>query len=166
MVNLKNTAEKEVDEKSEDIEEAEEEIEIVELERKIVPELSSDISAMLKIREAINRRRPKFRRQEWFRYKRLGLKWRAPRGVHSKMRRHYKYRPNIVSIGYRSPRLTRGYHPSGFKEVLVYNVKDLEKLNPRIEAARIGSTVGWRKRMAIEDRAKELGIRVLNPKGE
>ncbi|MEL9915033.1 MAG: eL32 family ribosomal protein, partial [Thermoplasmatales archaeon] len=34
----------------------------------------------------MNRKRPEFHRQEWFRYKKLGDSWRKPRGKHSKLR--------------------------------------------------------------------------------
>ena len=125
--------------------------------------LSEEERRLLKMRNYLNRKRPWFRRQEWFRYKRLGDSWRKPRGKHSKLREHKGYRIPIVDAGYRGPRKVRGLHPSGFKEVLVRNVKDLEKINPEREAARIASTVGMRKRLEIEKKAEELGIRVLNP---
>jgi large subunit ribosomal protein L32e len=35
-------------------------------------------------------------------------------------------------------------------------------VDPKKQAVRIGGTVGTRKRIMIEDRAEELGIRVLN----
>ena len=44
----------------------------------------------------------------------------------------------------------------------MYNVDDLENIDPKKQAVRIGGTVGTKKRITIEDRAKELGIRVLN----
>jgi large subunit ribosomal protein L32e len=78
------------------------------------------------------------------------------------MRRHYKYRPSVVRVGFRGPKITRGLHSSGFEEVLVFNVKGLEKLNPDIQAARIGCSVGTKKRIDIEKKAKELDIRILN----
>jgi large subunit ribosomal protein L32e len=132
---------------------------------KIKPELDAKTQDLLAKRAAIDDRRPAFRRQEWFRFSRLGEKWRKPRGIHSKMRRHYGYRPPIVSIGYGSPKEVRGYHPSGFQEVMVHNPAQLEKINPKIQAARVGGTVGFKKRQAIEKRADELGIRVLNRTG-
>ena len=46
--------------------------------------------------------------------------------------------------------------------MLVHNEKGLENIDPKAEAIRIGATVGTRKRIAIEDRADELGIRILN----
>ena len=68
----------------------------------------------------------------------------------------------MVEIGYGGPALVRGLHPSGFEEVMVYNIDGLEDIDPKTQAARIGGTVGVKKRIAIENRAKELGIRVLN----
>jgi large subunit ribosomal protein L32e len=132
---------------------------------KIKPELDAKTIDLLAKRAAIDDRRPAFLRQEWFRFARLGEKWRKPKGIHSKMRRHYGYRPPIVSIGYGSPKEVRGYHPSGFQEVMVHNPAQLEKINPKIQAARVGGTVGFKKRLAIEKRADELGIRVLNRTG-
>lgn len=130
--------------------------------KKIKPRLKKEIREALKLRELQRRRRPRFRRQEWFRYKRLGKTWRRPKGLHSKMRRHLKYRINVVRVGYRTVRKARGLHPSGFREVLIHNLDELETLDPRVEAARIAHSVGFKKRQVIEERADELGIRVLN----
>ena len=130
---------------------------------KIKPKLNDEEKRLLKIRNRMNRMRPKFRRQEWFRYKRLGDSWRRPKGKHSKMREHKGYRPPVVGSGYRNPKKVRGLHPSGFKEILVHNPRDLDFVNPEREAVRIASRVGVRKRLEIEKKAEELGIRVLNP---
>lgn len=132
---------------------------------KLKPALPDEVRSAMKQREYLKRRKPDFRRQEWFRYKRLGTAWRRPRGLHSKMRRHLKYRINVVSIGYGTNRLVRGLHPSGFEEVLVYRPQDLEGIDPTLQAARIGHSVGSRKREMIEKRARELGIRILNRSG-
>jgi len=147
-------------------EEKEEEVEIEEeggYEVKLKPKLSKETLDALKKRAEIDARRPEFLRQEWHRRKRLqGVKWRKPQGDHSKMRQHYGYRPNVVSIGYGGPKGARYLHPSGFKEVRVWNPKDLEKINPELEAARVAHQVGMKKRLEIEEKADELGIRVLN----
>lgn len=128
----------------------------------IKPELSPETVDALAVRAIKSGQRPAFKRQEWYRYKMLGDKWRRPRGIHSKMRRGFKRRPPMVEIGYRGPVSVRGLHPSGFEEVLVHNVDGLKGVDPKTQAVRIGGTVGVRKRIAIEDRAAELGIRVLN----
>jgi large subunit ribosomal protein L32e len=129
---------------------------------KVKAELTDEIKAALVMRDEKNGRRPAFYRQEWFRYQRLGYKWRKPRGIHSKMRRHLSYRPPVVSIGFRGPKMVRDYHPSGFQEVMVYNPTQVEGVDPKVQAIRIGGTVGGKKRIAITAKADELGIRVLN----
>ncbi len=144
--------------------EEEEEVEISEEEYyvEVKPKLDKETMRQLKLREEKSNSRPAFKRQEWFRYVRLGDSWRRPRGLHSKMRRGYKYRVNLVSTGYRGPKAVRGLHPSGFQEVMVHRMEDLEGMDPKKEAARIGHSVGSRKREQIEKTADEKGIRVLN----
>lgn len=133
---------------------------------KLKPKLDNMKKKYLKLRVERKRKKPEFRHQEWFRYKRLAnIGWRRPRGVHSKLRRHFKYRGNVVSIGYRSPKAVRGLHPSGFKEIIVHNVNDLKKVNPSVNAVRIASNVGMKKRLKIEAKADDLKIRVLNRVG-
>ncbi len=161
-------AQKAKKEETEIVEEAPQEAEVVEeggYVVKLKPELDAHIKEMLRKRQEANDRRPEFLRQEWFRYQRLGEKWRRPRGMHSKMRRHISYRPTVVSIGFRGPKDARGLHPSGFEEVMVHNPADLEGVDPKRQAVRVGGKVGFRKRLEIESRADELGIRVLNRTG-
>ncbi|SVE12516.1 uncharacterized protein METZ01_LOCUS465370, partial [marine metagenome] len=94
----------------------------------------------------MSNKRPKFKRQNWFRYKRLGEKWRRPRGIHSKMRRHFKYRIPVVQSGFRGPANVRGLHPSGFEEVRINTPKEVENVDPKTQAIRIARTVGDKKR--------------------
>lgn len=127
------------------------------------PVLSEDMKAALALRSAQKKKTPSFRRTEWFRYKRLSRSgWRAPHGMDSKQRRNYKYRGSLVRIGHGKVAAARFLHPSGFREVMVHNVADLEAIDPETEAARVGGSVGGRKREHIHARADELGIRVLN----
>jgi large subunit ribosomal protein L32e len=107
--------------------------------------------------------RKKFKRQEWWKYKRLGEKWRKPRGSDSRMRRRIKGRPPLVSVGYGSPTTTRGLHPSGFSEVLIHNLRELEGIDPKKQAVRIASGVGKRLRERILRKADERKLKVLNP---
>jgi large subunit ribosomal protein L32e len=133
------------------------------------PQLTTEQKVALGVRRQKDGKRPAFRRHEWWRYKKLGGKnapWRLPTGIHSKVRRHFKYRPPVVSIGYRGPEAVRGLHPSGFEEVLVYNEADLQQVNKATQAARVGGTVGGRKAKLIEAAADKLGVRVLNRRSE
>jgi len=120
---------------------------------------------LLRARGDLDRRRPLFGRQARYRYYRIGrdMAWRRPRGLQSKQRRHYGYRPRIVRIGYRSPARVRGLVPSGFRPILVRTDRDLERIDAKLEAAVIARTVGTRRRLVLEEAARKLGIRVLNP---
>ncbi len=109
------------------------------------------------------RRRPKFVRQEAWRYKRLGEKWRRPRGKDSKMRLQKRGWPPLVKVGYRTPRKYRGLHPSGLREVLVSNAKELAGLDPSVHAVRLAGSLGRRARERIYEKAVEKGLKVLNP---
>lgn len=126
------------------------------------PKVDGDLKRALELRTAKNADRQRFYRQEWFRYQRLGKKWRAPGGIQSKMRRHWGTHADVVSIGYRGPRAARGLHPSGFREVLIHNEQGLEDIDPAREAVRIAASVGRRKREQIQNDARKRGIRVLN----
>mgnify|MGYP001480916898 CR=1 FL=1 len=127
------------------------------------PILSEDLKVALALRLEQKKKTPAFRRTEWFRYKRLSRSgWRAPHGMDNKQRRNYKYRSSLVRVGHGKVAAARGLHPSGFREIMVHNTGDLETIDPETEAARVGKTVGGRKREQIYSRADELGIRVLN----
>tara|TARA_B100001996_G_scaffold380411_1_gene367797 strand:+ start:1727 stop:2404 length:678 start_codon:yes stop_codon:yes gene_type:complete len=127
------------------------------------PVLSEDMKIALALRVEQKKKTPAFKRTEWFRYKRLSRSgWRAPHGMDNKQRRNYKYRSSLVRVGHGKVAAARGLHPSGFREVMVHNTGDLEVIDPETEAARVGKTVGGRKREQIYSRADELGIRVLN----
>jgi len=148
-------------------EKQEKEVEIVEEEEekykvKKKPELSKELKEKLQTRKSIKKRTPEFLREEWFRYKRIPKNWRRPDGITSKMRINLKYRPSKVRVGFRGPKEVRGLHSSGFEEIIVYNVHDLEEVNPKTQAARIGGTVGTKKRIEIEKKAEELDVRILN----
>jgi large subunit ribosomal protein L32e len=106
---------------------------------------------------------PAFNRQDHHKKKRVPTSWRKPRGTHSKQREGIKGKGDTVEAGFRSPTAVRGLHPSGFEEVRVHNVGDLEGVDGDREAVRIASKVGGRKRERIEEEAEDRGIRVLNP---
>ena len=108
-------------------------------------------------------KRPKFMRQESWRYTRLKPNWRKPRGRDSKMRLQVKGWPPLVKVGYRTPKKYRGLHPSGYEEILVHRPEDLENLNPETHAVRIAGSVGMRKRILIVEEAEKLGLKILNP---
>jgi large subunit ribosomal protein L32e len=118
----------------------------------------------LKLRARAKNKKPKFIRAESWKYDRFSVSWRRPRGLDNKIRRKIKGWPAGVSVGYKGPKVARGLHPSGYREVLVYNAQDLSKLDVATQAARIAHTVGKRKRASIIAEAKKLNIKILNVK--
>lgn len=129
------------------------------------PKLPAELARLLAHRQAQDRHRPRFTRQQSYRYWRIGRDgaWRKPRGLQSKQRRHYGYRSTIVSIGFRSPRRIRGVTPTGFRPILVRTTEEINRINPAQEAAVIARTVGTRRRLVLEEAARKRGIHVLNP---
>ncbi|MHA1792775.1 MAG: eL32 family ribosomal protein [Promethearchaeota archaeon] len=121
-----------------------------------------------KIKEKIQaKRRKTFRRCECWRYTRLKEKWRKPRGIEQKMRIYHRGSKGGHQVspttGYRTSRLIRGLHPSGYKMMLVSNVKDLEDLKPKYHAIMISAKVGRRKRLSLKDEILVRGFTLLNP---
>ena len=125
------------------------------------PDLSEEAERLLTQRHREGT--PQFNRQDHHKKKRVPTSWRRPRGNLSKQRRGIRGKGDTVEAGFRTPAAVRGLHPSGFEEVRVHNVDDLEGVDGDTEAVRIASTVGGRKRERIEEEAEDRGIRVLNP---
>jgi large subunit ribosomal protein L32e len=128
-------------------------------EKKISPSREA-----LKLRARAKNKKPKFVRAESWKFDRFSLSWRKPRGLDNKIRRKIKGWPPGPSMGYKGPKIARFLHPSGYREVAVFNVEGLTTIDPNTQAARIAHTVGKRKRALIIEEAKKLNIKILNLK--
>ena len=93
----------------------------------------------------------KFRRQDYFRYSRIGKKWRRPKGLQSKQR------IKKGGSGFR-PRIGYGKHEK--KEiVLIKNVNELSNAKKTGGVIyMISAAVGMKKKTEIAKKAKELNF--------
>ena len=106
---------------------------------------------------------PDFVRPESWRYKRLQTTWRKPKGIdHHQRKQKSRGRPGLVKVGYGGPKESKGLHPSGYTDNLVYNVNDLEGLDPKTDGIRLGHGVGTRKRREIISKAIESKFKIFN----
>lgn len=118
---------------------------------------------LMRISRAMKRRQPPFKHEQAHRWIRVADAWRKIRGNDNNTRRRRTGHIAMASPGYRKPIETRNIHPSGYLEVMVYRPADMEGLDPKVHAIRIGGTVGARKRQEILKRADAIPLRVLNP---
>ncbi len=109
-------------------------------------------------------KKPKFHRQNSQVKKRQGTRWRKPKGIDSKQREGHKSRGAKPTTGYRQPKKIRGLHPSGYEEILITNLKQIEQINPEKQAIRISSSIGAKKKQEIVKKVQEKKIKILNPK--
>ena len=80
------------------------------------------------------------------------------------MRLKYDGWPPSASIGYKGLKSTRGLHPSGYREILVYNVEGLRGIDPKTQVVRIAHAVGKRKKTRMLAEARKKRLIVLNLK--
>jgi large subunit ribosomal protein L32e len=117
---------------------------------------------LMELRKDIKRKRPSFRRVESWRHLRVKDPWRKARGIDSQTRMKTKSGVRSPGKGYRAPKKVRGIHPSGYEEVRVETINDLESLNNKKHALKISSKLGAKKRMALIDQSKRRGFKILN----
>merc|ERR1712173_42572 len=76
----------------------------------------------------VKKRTKKFIRHQSDRYDKVKRNWRKPKGIDNRVRRKFKGMYLMPNIGYGSAKETRHMLPTGFRKVLVHNVKELEVL--------------------------------------
>merc|ERR1712137_590227 len=106
----------------------------------------------------------KFKRHQSDLFKRVPESWRRPKGIDSRVRRKFKGKTLMPNIGYGSNKKTKHLLPNGFKKFLVHNVAELELLmiHNTTYAAEVAHDVSLRTRNAINARAEQLDIKVVN----
>lgn len=116
----------------------------------------------LEIKKEMKKKKPSFKRHEESKHAKLKKTWRKPKGKHSKQRMHEKSKGALPKPGYMTPANLRGMNKNGFFEILVNNVSDIEKLDPKTQVALIASGVGSKKKLEISAKAAELKVKLIN----
>jgi large subunit ribosomal protein L32e len=121
--------------------------------------MATEVKRLIRVRVEKGAR---FKRDGYGKKRQLSDSWRKPRGQHNKQREQKKAKGAMPKPGFGSPVAVRGMHPSGFFEVLVSSIKELEGLDTKTQAVRISATVGDKKRVALQEAALAAGLKVLN----
>lgn len=139
--------------------------EVKEIESTSVSALDMDPESkrLFNVRKVQKGKKPQFKRTCSHKFKRLDTNWRRPRGSQGKQRRKYVAKGALAQVGYGSPAAVKGLHPSGYSDVLISSIAELELVDPSFEAIRIARTIGAQKKALILAKAEESGIKVLNP---
>ena len=117
---------------------------------------------LLAVRKELKERKPVFIRQDNPKRRKLNDKWRKPKGIHSKIRHHFKGRRKMPSPGYKSPRQVKGLHSSGMAVTVVHSVDEISKIKKETHGAVIAKSVGTKKKLEILKAAKKNNIQILN----
>ncbi len=122
-----------------------------------------NLKEALELREKLKSKKPVFLKQDAYKKVKLEENWRQPRGRHSKMRMKLKGHGKHPSIGYSSPRITRGLNPKGLKEIRVHTLEELNNVK-KGEGVIIGGTVGLKKKIELLKKIEELKLTIVNLK--
>jgi len=120
------------------------------------------MTQLLELRTQMKEKKPEFIRQDNPKRMKVNYKWRKPKGIHSKIRHHFKGRRKMPSPGYKSPRKVKGMHDSGVEIISVWSIDDVKKIKRESQGAVISKSVGMKKRLEILKKAKELNVSILN----
>jgi len=121
--------------------------------------MADEIRRLIRVR---NQKGATFKRDGFGKKSQLSSSWRKPKGQHSKKREQRKAKGALPKPGFGSPISVRGMHPSGYYDILVFTLHDLEGLDPKTQAIRISANIGRRKRALIQEKALSNGLKVFN----
>jgi large subunit ribosomal protein L32e len=108
----------------------------------------------------------KFKRQ-CFWLKKLGTKWKRPKGRHSKLRHEKNGRWPVPKVGYGNRVSEKGkimFKGEMLSPVMISSAGDLGRMDPKANVGIIAASVGARKAAEILSAAAQKGIRIANRK--
>ena len=124
------------------------------------------LKELLEKRRLVKKRKPDFIRKDAHKKKALGMKWRKPKGLQSKLRLRKRGHRKIVTPGHKAPGSVRGKDREGRDLILIKSRKasSLENIDPKSQAIILCSGLGKRKRLEIVKDAQKKGINISNVK--
>ena len=118
---------------------------------------------LLRIRTQLKKKKPNFRRSGFWRGGSLKEGYRKPKGIDNKSRMKLKSKLKMANIGYSSPKVIMGFHPSGLRPHIINCIADLKNLKPKIDIVIVAGSVGAKKKKEILDEAKKRKLKIANP---
>ncbi|MBU0471427.1 MAG: hypothetical protein KKF65_02285 [Nanoarchaeota archaeon] len=103
-----------------------------------------------------------FVRTDSHKKKRLGLKWRRPKGLQNKRRLRKRGYGLVVKKGYKTPLSERGISKQGLTPIKIDSLKSLALVDNKTQGIIVSSKLGDKKRLPIMQEAKKKQIQVLN----
>jgi large subunit ribosomal protein L32e len=125
------------------------------------PQDQSAVARAVAIRRVQRKSKPRFKRQDWTKKKKLGTEWRKPKGLQSKMRQQLKHHPRVVKIGYKSPTLAHGLHRTGVRLNRIASVAEIAPLTAG-DGVIIAKGTGIRTKLAIMEACAARNIPIMN----
>jgi len=122
----------------------------------------NDTKKLLEERKRLKASKPTFVHGMFGKRKRIKSPWRDPRGTRNKVGLQNAGRRKVVKIGYKMSEAVRHLTPEGLKVAMVSNLREIEMIDPKKQAAMIRSSVGLKKRIDILKKAEEKKIKILN----
>lgn len=116
---------------------------------------------LIKAKQAMKKKLPKFRRVEKHRHSALPDNWRRPKGHHSKIRRGLKWEMRIPKVGMKTPKVLQNLDKFGRELIMIKNVDDLKKLSDKTVGV-VTAKLGLKKRLSIAKAALGKKLKFLN----
>ncbi|MFA5333341.1 MAG: eL32 family ribosomal protein [Candidatus Nanoarchaeia archaeon] len=116
---------------------------------------------LIKAKQSMKKKLPKFRRVEKHRHPQLPDNWRKPKGHHSKIRRAMKWEMRIPKIGMKTPKVLQNLDKFGRELILIRTIEDLKKLSEKTVGI-VAAKLGLKKRLLIAKQALGKKYKFLN----
>jgi len=126
----------------------------------------ADIKKLLAIKKMKKVQKPAFLRRNFKKNKRARVtgEWRAPKGLHNKLRRRRRGIGQWVMPGYRMPVAVRGMTREGLLPTIVENLEQMKALDAAKQIAIIKASAGKKSRIEMVKEAVKKKAHMQNIK--